>query len=307
MLNLRVMDLNLLPVFEAVYEERNMTRAADRLAMTQPAVSNAVARLRTAVGDELFVAGRRGATVTPIAEQLYSSVKGALDTIRDGLGETRVFTPKESNRRFTVGMLYAPGIGLGQAFAAWLKSEAPHLSWKWVPQEGREGGVAALRDGQLDFLIDRAGPSTRDLDGAELFDDELIVVASGNHPRIGKSLSRKQFLAERHIVHRSLRFPGSLVEIEGALGNHALDVVLEVREPLELPITAAGTEFIAVCNRRLAAPWSKLLGLKILPLPYRAAPLKAYVIWHGSRRRDAGHRWVREGLVRLAAKLPRLA
>jgi DNA-binding transcriptional LysR family regulator len=58
-----------------------------------------------------------------------------------------------------------------------------------------------------------------------------------------------------------------------------------------------------VCNRRLASPWTKILSLKLLPLPFRAAPLKAYVVWHRSRRRDAGHRWVREGIVRLAAKL----
>ena len=303
MLNLRVIDLNLLPVFEAVYEERNMTRAAERLAMTQPAVSNAMARLRAAAGDELFVAGRRGAAVTPAAEQLYPRIKGALDAIRDGFGETRHFEPHESNRLFTMGMLYAPGIRLGQAFADWVKREAPLLSWKWVPQESREGGVAALRDGRLDFLIDQAKATARDLESAELFTDELLVIAAGHHPRIGKTLSRKQFLTERHVVHRSLRFPGNLVQIEGALGNHALDVALEVREPLEVPVSVAGTDLIAVCNRRLASPWTKMLGLKLLPLPFRAAPLKAHVVWHRSRRRDAGHRWVREGIVRLAAKL----
>lgn len=303
MMNLRAVDLNLLPVFEAVYEERNMTRAADRLAMTQPAVSNAVARLRAAVGDELFVAGRRGAAVTPMAEQLYPRLKGALDAIREGFDETRDFVPKQSNRRFTVGALYAPGIGYGQALAAWLKRDAPRLSWKWVPQESRESAVASLRDGRLDFLIDQAKSAARDLESALLFGDELIVVASGRHPRVGKSLSRRQFLSERHIVHRNLRFPGSLVQIEGALGNQALDIALEVREPFEMPVTVAGTDFIAVCNRRLAAPWVKLLGLKLLPLPFRAAPLKAYVVWHGSRKRDAGHRWVREGLIRLAAKV----
>ena len=93
------------------------------------------------------------------------------------------------------------------------------------------------------------------------------------------------------------------MQIEGALGNHALDVALEVREPLEVPVSVAGTDLIAVCNRRLASPWTKMLGLKLLPLPFRAAPLRAYVVWHRSRRRDAGHRWVREGIVRLAAKL----
>jgi DNA-binding transcriptional LysR family regulator len=301
-LNLRSVDLNLLPVFEAVFEERNMTRAADRLAMTQPAVSNAVARLRATVGDKLFVAGRRGTTVTPVAEQLYPRLKAALHAIRDGLGETRAFVPMESDRHFTVGSLYAPGVAFVRAFVDWLKRDAPHLSWKWLPLEHREAGVAALRDGRLDFLLDHVKPVARDLQGAELFGDELVVVAGGHHPRIGATLSRRQFLSERHVVHRSLRYPGSLPQIEEALGHQTLDVALEVREPIELPIAVSGTDLIAVANRRLVAPWVKVLGLKVLPTPFRASPFKGWLIWHGSRRRDAGHRWIREGAVGLAAK-----
>ena len=95
MLNLRSVDLNLLPVFEAVYEERNVTKASERLAMSQPAVSHALARLRSMVGDELFVAGRRGAAVTPAAQNLYPRVKAALDAVREGL-EKRVTSTRRS-------------------------------------------------------------------------------------------------------------------------------------------------------------------------------------------------------------------
>lgn len=303
MINLRSVDLNLLPVFEAVYEERNMTRAADRLAMSQPAVSNAVARLRGALGDELFVPGRRGAAVTPMAEEVYPRVKAALDAVRHGLGETREFVPKESDRRFSIGLLYGPGLAYAKAVADWLLQDAPRLSWRFVQIDQRESAVSGLRDGRLDFLIDHAAPAARDLQGAVMFTDELVVAASGSHPRIGKTLSRKEFLAERHVVHCSLRVPGSLVHIEGALGDRALDVAIEVREPLELPLAVAGTHFIAVCNRRLAEPWVQLLGLRLLPLPFRAPPIKGYLIWHASRQRDVGHKWVREGALKLARGL----
>jgi DNA-binding transcriptional LysR family regulator len=303
MINLRAVDLNLLPVFEAVYEERNMTRAANRLAMSQPAVSNAVARLRGALGDELFVPGRRGAAVTPIAEEVYPRVKAALDAVRHGLGETREFVPKESDRRFSIGTHYAAGLAFGKAVADWLEHAAPRLSWRFVQIDQRESGIAGLRDGRLDFLIDHAAPASRDLQGAVLFSDELVVVASARHPRIGTTLSRKEFLAERHIVHCSFRLPGSLVQIEGALGDRALDVAIEAREPLELPLAVAGTHFIAVCNRRIAEPWVRLLKLKLLPLPFRAPPIKGHLVWHASRQRDAGHKWVRDGAVKLARGL----
>lgn len=300
MLNLRSIDLNLLTVFEAVYEERNMTRAADRLAMTQPAVSNAVARLRSTLRDELFVRGRRGAVVTPMAERIYPRIKSALVALREGLGETRDFVPSESQRSFALGALYAPGIGFARTIADWLKREAPRLSWRLAQVDDRTGALSALRDGRLDFLLDHARPVARDLQWATLFSDEFVVVASGAHPRIGKTLSRRQFLAERHVGHRSLRVPGSLLQIEGALGNRALDVAVEAREPFEVPVMVAGTDFVAVCNRRLAEPWADLLALKLLPLPFRAPPLKGYLVWHASRTRDAGHRWVRDGVARLA-------
>lgn len=303
MINLRAVDLNLLPVFEAVYEERNMTRAADRLAMSQPAVSNAVARLRGALGDELFVPGRRGAAVTPMAEEVYPRVKAALDAVRHGLGETREFVAKESDRRFSIGLLYGPGLVFAKAVADWLLQEASRLSWRFVQIDQRESAVSGLRDGRLDFLIDHAAPAARDLQGALMFTDELVVAVAGRHPRIGRTLSRKEFLAERHVVHCSLRVPGNLVHIEGALGDRALDVAIEVREPLELPLAVAGTHFIAVCNRRLAEPWVRPLSLRLLPLPFRASPIKGYLVWHASRQRDVGHKWVREGALKVARAL----
>jgi len=303
MINLRAVDLNLLPVFEAVYEERNMTRAANRLAMSQPAVSNAVARLRGALGDELFVAGRRGAAVTPMAEEVYPRVKAALDAVRHGLSETREFVPMESERRFSIGTLYGPGIALGRAVIAWLEKEAPRLSWRFVQINQREDATAGLRDGRLDFLIDYAAPASRDFQSGAMFDDELVVAVSARHPRIGATLSRKEFLAERHIVHCSLRVPGSLAQIGGARGNRTLDVAIEVREPLELPLTVAGTFFVAVCNRRIAEPWVRLLGLRLLPLPFRVPAIKGYLVWHASRQRDVGHKWVREGALKIARAL----
>jgi DNA-binding transcriptional LysR family regulator len=300
MINLRSIDMNLLPVFEAVFEERSMTRAADRLAMSQPAVSNAIARLRSALRDELFVPGRRGTAVTPAAEQVYPRVKAALDAVREGLGHTREFDPRQSDRRFGIGTLYAPGLGFAQTIADWLKAEAPQLGLRVTQPEQRETAIAALREGRLDFVVDHVQPTARDLEASMLFRDELIVVAAAGHPRLGRTLTRRQFLAERHAAHNSLRLPGSLLQIEAALGDRTLDVAIEVREPLELPVVVAGTDYIAVCTRRLAQSWSGLLPLKLLPLPFRVPQLKGYLLWHASRKRDAGHRWVRESVLRLA-------
>ena len=102
MLNLRSVDLNLLPVFEAAYEERNLSRAAERLAMTQSAVSHAMTRLRAVFRNDLFIPQARGVLPTPAADMIYSKLRGALTSVRESVTEMRGFDPKTSARRFFI-------------------------------------------------------------------------------------------------------------------------------------------------------------------------------------------------------------
>src|SRR5512135_1596806 len=109
MLNLRSVDLNLLPVFEAAYEERSLSRAAERLAMTQSAVSHALTRLRALFRDPLFVRQSRGVMPTPEADRLYAGVREALASVRDAVAERRRFDPRISERRFVVAIPHPLG------------------------------------------------------------------------------------------------------------------------------------------------------------------------------------------------------
>jgi DNA-binding transcriptional LysR family regulator len=109
MLNLRSVDLNLLPVLEAVYEERSLTRAAQRLAMSQPAVSNSVARLRTVFNDELFVGHGRGVHRTSTADAVYAKLHGALGTMRESVSDACGFEPKSSTRSFFLSVSHRSG------------------------------------------------------------------------------------------------------------------------------------------------------------------------------------------------------
>jgi LysR family transcriptional activator for leuABCD operon len=302
-MNLRSFDLNLLPVFEAVFEERNMTRAALRLGLSQSTVSNAVTRLRHASGDELFVAGRRGITPTPLAEEMFPEIQAALAAVREALGRSRDFDPRTAERRFRIGLLYGPGAALGQELFRSVQREAPHVSLRFVQFDDREAAYAALREGKVDFLFDMVQPTKRDLESEALFKDELVVIAAEDHPRVRDSLTREQFISERHAAHASLRWPGSLPEIEAALGFRALDVAIEVRIPMELPVAVSGSELLAVCTRRLAEPWAKLLRLRVLAPPFVSLAFSSYLVWHATRHRDAGHAWLRGVIVRQAKPL----
>ena len=109
MFNIRSVDLNLLPVFEAVYEEKSLSRAAARLAMTQSAVSHAVTRLRAVFGDELFVRRSRGVVPTPAADAIYAKLREALGTMREAVTERRGFNASTSERKFFLAITHPLG------------------------------------------------------------------------------------------------------------------------------------------------------------------------------------------------------
>src|SRR5262252_8368411 len=109
MFNLRSVDLNLLPIFEAAYEERSLSKAAARLAMTQPAVSHALARLRATFRDDLFTRHSRGMTPTPVADAIYRRLGDALGLVRASIGETRGFEPASSERHFVIAVPHPLG------------------------------------------------------------------------------------------------------------------------------------------------------------------------------------------------------
>jgi DNA-binding transcriptional LysR family regulator len=127
MLNLRSVDLNLLTVFEAAHEERSLSRAAERLAMTQPAVSHAMTRLRSLFNDQLFVRRSRGVVPTPVADMIYSKLRVVLGTVRETVMETRGFDPKTSQRQFFVTIPHPLGPMIAIRLRERLQRTAPQV------------------------------------------------------------------------------------------------------------------------------------------------------------------------------------
>lgn len=296
MLNLRSVDLNLLTVFEAVYEEANQARASERLAMTQPAVSNAMARLRQVVGDDLFVPGPRGVTPTPIADQLYAQVHPALDLVRLGIEGGRSFDPRSSTRTFRLAVSYAGGaLGAGE-FLRWARGEAPGVTVSVRPLYRRAELAKRLREARLDLAVDNTQLADEDVISEPLMTERLVVIARRDHPRIRGRLTLKQFLAEEHAVHYEARQSDAEPEVYAAVAGLGHRVVIEVSAALGLPIVVSQTDLLALVTARMADFFARPLRLQILTPPFKAAPLPAYLIWHRSRERDPGHRWLRDGL-----------
>ena len=194
MFNLRSLDLNLLTVFEAIYELGTVSGAADRLALSQSAASHALARLRDACKDDLFVRARQGLSPTPAAQEMYPAIKQALDALRTTLAEASGFDPDTSQRRFRITIPHPMGPFHALALRAAIAAAAPSvvITFDTVsrPVDLEEG----LRDGIVDVAIDWLPVQLDPFVNRKLFDDRLVLLARRGHPLVGAGLAMEALL-----------------------------------------------------------------------------------------------------------------
>ena len=200
MFNIRRVDLNLLPVFEAVYEEQSLSRAAVRLAMTQSAVSHAVTRLRTLFKDELFVRHARGVLPTPTADSIYAKVRGGLGLVREAVSELQGFDPKTSTRRYFVAIPHPMGPMIALRLRERLGKIAPQVD---VVASTRSRPIdldRALREGRVDAAVDWLEPRGDQFHNTVLFEDTFfhwITVSA-----------LQELTAEGRLIREGVTLPG---------------------------------------------------------------------------------------------------
>lgn len=193
---LRGVDLNLLTVFDAVMQEQNITRAAHYLGMSQPAVSNAVARLKVMFNDELFMRHGRGIQPTQRARQLFGPIRQALQLVRNELPNS-IFVPETSERVFKLAVCSPSDIRFAPRIMSGIAEKSPSIQLNLDAEFDRQL-PEKLRYQEIDFVIDYARFDQPGYSSTEIFSDELVVVVAANHPRIGNQISQAEFLAEKH-------------------------------------------------------------------------------------------------------------
>ncbi|MDG2609282.1 LysR family transcriptional regulator CalR, partial [Vibrio parahaemolyticus] len=193
---LRGVDLNLLTVFDAVMQEQNITRAAHNLGMSQPAVSNAVARLKVMFNDELFMRQGRGIQPTQRARQLFGPIRQALQLIRNELPSS-VFQPESSTRLFKLAICSPCDMRFAPRIMANINEQAPSVQLHLDAEFDRLLSER-MRYQEIDFVIDYARFDDQGFSSTEIFKDELVVIASKTHPRIQGGVSAEQLINEKH-------------------------------------------------------------------------------------------------------------
>jgi LysR family transcriptional regulator, transcriptional activator for leuABCD operon len=304
MFNIRSVDLNLLPVFEAVYEEQSLSRAAARLAMTQSAVSHAVTRLRALFHDELFVRHSRGVIATPTADRVYAKLRGALGSVREAVTELRGFDPKTSSRRFFLAIPHPLGPMIVLRLHERLAKIAPKID---VAASTRSRPIdldRALREGRVDAAIDWLEPRGDQFTTKVLFEDALVAVARGGHPVFRRPVSLKM-LREGNFVWLRPRIEGGEHPVPAIQEwkQLKLSVVLEVSELLEIFMVVSQSDLFGAIPRSMEKVARRTLGLRALGVFTKTQAMPIKLIWHASRDADPAHAFLRSELATTAAAL----
>jgi DNA-binding transcriptional LysR family regulator len=311
-LNFRTLDLNLLRVFDEVMVERNLTRAAHNLAMTQPAVSNALKRLREKLGDELVRRSGYGVEPTPMALTLWPTVRDALQQLRESLAPGG-FDPANAHNAFVLAMADATAAKLVPGMMDILENEAPGVNLRVLPLTTRdprdllESGLADLAIGHFPGVLAELGAShlqehsPRFLN-QRLYDGEYVVVMRRGHPLAGHPIDLDSYCAARHLLVSFSGRPFGFVDEALAALSRQRRVVLTVNQFFTAGRVVATTDLLTVLPRHFvgATGMEDELALSDLPLPVPAVHVDT--LWHRQTSHSSAHSWLRHTVVRASVQ-----
>jgi DNA-binding transcriptional LysR family regulator len=298
--NVQDVDLNLLRVFDAVLRERGVTPAAVRLGLTQPAVSNALARLRTLFGDALFVRTAAGMDATPFARGVAEPVRQALALLESALAHGPGFDPASSTRAFRFYMSDLGQVEFLPPLVERVQRAAPLVRLEAVAADLEDIGDA-LGAGALDLAVGFLPALGPPVERRALFRDPYMCLMRADHPAIGRKLTRKQFLEAAHVLV-TYRGGGHRV-IEEALerAGAARRIALRVPHFTVVPMVLERTDLVLTLPARVARVFERRGRLKALPPPVPMPAAEVAVHWHERFEADPGNRWLREQVVQLFA------
>ncbi|MGU3524430.1 transcriptional regulator LeuO [Enterobacteriaceae bacterium C23F] len=291
---LRSVDLNLLTVFDAVMQEQNITRAAQVLGMSQPAVSNAVSRLKVMFNDELFVRYGRGIQPTARASQLFGSIRQALQLVQNELPGSG-FEPANSERVFNLCVCSPLDNSLTSLILNNVNKVAPniHLVFKSCLNQNTEH---QLRYQELEFVIGYEEFRRPEFTCIPLFRDEMVLVASANHPRLAAPLKESDIYREEHAVVSLERY-ASFSQPWYDTADKQASIAYQGMALISVLNVVSQTELVAIAPRWLAEAFTEKLNIKMLPLPMKLNSRTCFLSWHEAAGRDKGHQWMEELLV----------
>ena len=308
--NFRTLDLNLLRVFDEVMAEKSLTKAARNLSITQPAVSNALRRLRETLGDDLVRREGHGITPTPFALMLWPNVRQALDQLQTAL-VPQLFIPAEARNAFVLAMADATAAELMGGLAQELEHHAPKVSIRVLPLTTRDPrsmlneGVADLALGYFpavlaDLTAKAQSGEAVAFEHQRLYDGEYVCVMRSGHPLAQKNITLDEFCDARHLlVSFSGRPYGFTDEALASMGRHRR-VVMTVNQFFTAGRVVVNSDLLTVLPKHFVPTTGIADELFMCDLPFKVPTLHVDALWHRRKQAQSDHVWLRQVLMQIA-------
>ena len=308
--NFRTLDLNLLRVFDEVMAEKSLTKAARNLSITQPAVSNALRRLRETLGDDLVRREGHSIAPTPFALMLWPNVRQALDQLQTAL-VPQLFIPAEARNAFVLAMADATAAELMGGLAQELEHHAPKVSIRVLPLTTRDPrsmlneGVADLALGYFpavlaDLTAKAQSGEAVAFEHQRLYDGEYVCVMRSGHPLAQKNITLDEFCDARHLlVSFSGRPYGFTDEALASMGRHRR-VVMTVNQFFTAGRVVVNSDLLTVLPKHFVPTTGIADELFMCDLPFKVPTLHVDALWHRRKQAQSDHVWLRQVLIQIA-------
>jgi len=291
----RRIDLNLLAVLDAIYTQGGVTRAAERLNLTQSAVSHSLSRLREIFGDPLFVRNGHRLVPTPLTRSLMSPLQQMLRSLDLLITNAGGFDPATAEAQFTISLRDPTDTLMLPSVMRRVVRTAPGLDFRIV-QTRRRSVEADLTNGALDLAIDVPLPLSSNVHRQKLGADRLVVVARKGHPHIRRGLTLKTYLAQHHVMVTSRRRGPSLEDIDLSERGLKRRIRLRCRSYFAAVRVINETDLILTMPGRYVRALNVGAQTQVHPLPLATSALDLYLYWHASVDENEANCWLR-GLV----------
>ena len=302
-MDIRSADLNLLVALDVLVRERSVTRAGQRMGLSQPAMSNVLGRLRRLLDDPVLVRTSRGMVPTGRVAQVIGPVRKALAELQDALSAEARFEPSQAERIFRVAAMDHAWVVLVPQLVKLLARAAPGVRLDLLPYG--DSTVADLESGGIDAAIlpGRKHGRGAGFQRAELYDDNFDCLVRRNHPKVGRRLTLKRYLQLGHVLASPRAQRGGVVD--QALQKRGLSRRVRVIVPhfAAAPFVVAITDLVATLPRGVARPFARMLDLALFPPPIEIEAGPWFLVWHERTLHDPAAAWLREQIVELGRGL----
>lgn len=296
------LDLNLLVALDALLTERSLSTAARNINLSQPAMSAAVARLRTYFRDDLFIMRGRELVPTPLAESLAAPTREALLHIQLSITTRDAFDPAKSDRRFRIVVSDFMTVVFFRKIVERVAREAPQVTFELLQFDDQPD--EPLRRGEIDFLIFPEMFMTPAHPKERLFDERLVCVGCRSNPQLSGKLTFEKYMSMGHVMAQFGRTRKPSIE-QWLLLEHGIKrrVEVAVQNFSMIPQLLLGTKRIATMHRRLAQHIAKTMPLRVVELPMPLPPFTEAIQWPALHNSDPASNWLREIVLEEAKRM----